>query len=116
MTCRRPSRSACADSISGRRPCDRLRAASSSNIVTIATMSNEERARARAAQLSLPPLHEIAARGLGMMLTADLKVPTAFGRKARLEARLSSETHPRADAHRSQQRLISERLGIIRIH
>src|SRR5262249_25620118 len=40
-----------------------------SNIVTMATMSKDERARARAAQLSLPPLHEIAARGLDMIVT-----------------------------------------------
>ena len=61
-----PEPVACAATIAGRKPCERLRPPSSLNIVTIATMSTLSHARSAARQQSLPPLHEIAAFGLVM--------------------------------------------------
>src|SRR5262245_43051066 len=85
VTRRRPRRSACPSSTSGRRPCERLRVPSSSHIVSMATTSSCERARNRAAQLSFPPDHEIAA--------------------------LKTNLHAHPD--RALQRLIAQRLHVV---
>ena len=55
------SRAACAATIAGREPCERVREPSSLNIVTIVTMSKLSDARSMAKQQSLPLLHEIGA-------------------------------------------------------
>src|SRR5438093_1485854 len=89
MTWRSSRRSAWAARISGRSPCERLRPPASSNIVTIATTSKRSPARDSAAQLSLPPLHEIAARGL--------------------------EANAQTDPDRATERAIAERFHVVRV-
>src|SRR6185369_13371470 len=68
---------------------------SSSNIVTMATTSRSRRARMSAAQLSLPPLHEIAAFGF-----------------MRMSAR-SSKRDAQAAADGAPQGAVAERLHVV---
>src|SRR5437764_3315789 len=119
MNCVNASRSACAVRSSGRRPCDRLRTACSSNIVTIETTSKRSRTRWRAAQLSLPPLQEIAARGRGEVSTTEDTEDTEVLFFMIKESPLcplcplwwrASESDPQSHPHRPRQRGIAERL------